>query len=374
MIFDDDPSVGALVSDVCRGRGYSVEHHMSAAGIVEIVRQTQPRLVVLDIMMPGLDGVSACHAIRSHVATRRVKIVMLSSKTSNVDQEAARRAGADLYLTKPFSVEAFARAVVALLGAEAAPVPAAPAAPVSATLFPGGGVVETDGVWLVLDAGAGVGSWIGRQRRAPGEAWMFFSRYDAATTQEIDGAAILLGVGTRLRLAGPDSPDAPLQRLAPRVTRAAGLTRSLPLLQIMREGDQPLWAGASATGFYGLYPGLSMGYRFDLSDRRIVYCPAHVPNPDPAARESHDARKFRGFFKDAHLLVHGFGRARADLGESAAWEAVQDLAASAGARRLALLPLPGTLVPPDLGARAAERGRGAGVETTLVADESSFVL
>jgi len=357
LIFDDDPQVGALVAEIVRGRGLTVEHHLSASGIVGIVREAKPRLIVLDIMMPGLDGLSACHAIRADPATRHVRIVMLTSKTSAVDQETAKRYGADLYLTKPFSVAALSMAVSSLFGeplpADAAP--AAPAAPMTMTVLPGGAVIETGDRWLVLDAGEGVGAWMEAQRTAPREAWIFLSRYSDAAVSELERVGLLLAVGTSVRLAGPDSPDTPLNHMAPRMVRGMRSGRRLPMVHPLREGEISLFPGAFATAFHALHPGLTMGYRFDFPNRRVVYCPAHVPNPDPAQVDGHDARKFRNFFANADMMLHGFERSVSEPGDGAAWEAVQDHAAYAGVRRLMLLPGPGKEARPELGACAAAR-------------------
>ncbi|MFI5361743.1 MAG: response regulator [Elusimicrobiota bacterium] len=357
LIFDDDAGVGTLVAEVVRNCGLTAEHHLTAGGIVDVVREAKPWIVILDVMMPGLDGLSACHAIRANSATRHVKIVMLTSKNSAVDQAAAKRYGADLYLTKPFSISALAATLLSMLGdaAPAAPPPRAPAAPMTMTVLPGGIVLETEGRWFVLDAGAGVGSWIETRKTAPREAFIFLSRYSPDATSELDKTGLLLSVGTTVRVMGPDSPETLLNHLAPRMSRGAGVARSLPLLHPLRESEITLYPGVFATAFYTLYPGLTMGYRLDLPNRKVVYCPAHVPNPDPATADDHDARKFRKLFANADLMLHGFSRSIREPGEGAAWEVVQDHAAYAGVKQLLLFPLPGAAVSPNLAGEAAAR-------------------
>ena len=103
LIFDDDPGVGALIGEVLRGRGLSSVHFPSGAGVVQIVKDAHPRLVVLDIMMPGVDGLTACRSIRETPATRHVKIIVLTAKHFEADREAAKRYGADLFVNKPFN-------------------------------------------------------------------------------------------------------------------------------------------------------------------------------------------------------------------------------------------------------------------------------
>jgi CheY-like chemotaxis protein len=357
LIFDDDLEVGSLVSEVVRGCGFTVAHHLTAGGIIDVVREAKPQIVILDVMMPGLDGLSACHAIRASFATRHVRIVMLTSKTSAVDQAAAKRYGADLYLTKPFSVSALAATLTSMLGAAAPPPPPpkAPAAPMTMAVAPGGIVLETEGRWFVLDAGAGVGPWIESQRSAPSEAWVFLSRYSPEASADLEKVGLLLAVGTSVRVMGPDSPEAFLNHLVPRLSRGAGVKRSLPLLHPLREGEISLFPGVFATAFYTLYPGLTMGYRLDFPNRRVVYCPAHIPHPDPATADAHDARKFRKIFANTDLMLHGFSRSIQEPGDGAAWEVVQDHAAYAGVKQLLLFPLPGTRTAAGLADEVAER-------------------
>ena len=70
LIFDDDPSVGDLMSELLRGRGLTVSHFLSGAGVVQLVQENKPKLVILDIMMPGMDGLTACRTLKSNPATR----------------------------------------------------------------------------------------------------------------------------------------------------------------------------------------------------------------------------------------------------------------------------------------------------------------
>ncbi len=375
LIFDDDPGVGSLVADLVRGWGLTVEHHLSAGGIVEIVRAARPRIVVLDIMMPGLDGLSACRAIRADPSTRHVKTVMLTSKASELDQETAKRYGADSYVTKPFSVPALSGTLSALLGMDlAAEVPKTPAPPVAVTVMAGGAVLECGDLWVVLDAGAGVGRWIESRRTPPREVWLLLSRYEPAALAELDAVGLLLAVGTRLRLAGPDTPESPLQRLAPRLSRAAGVTRVLPLLHPLREGELALAPGATATALYAQHPGTTMAYRLDFSGRRVVFCPAHAPGDGAAARESHDFKKFRDFFSGVDLLVHGFARSADQAGTGASWESVVDLAAAAGVRSLLLTPLPGAALPGGLAESVRARAAARGLDAAPAEGEPRLVL
>ena len=225
----------------------------------------------------------------------------------------------------------------------------------SLTLVPGGIVMETEGRWFMLDAGTGVGAWIEAQRAMPRDAWVFLSRYAPDAMSELERMGLLLERGMTVRLMGPDSPEAHLNHVARRLSRGTGVARALPLLHPLRESEISLFPGVFATAFYTLYPGLTMGYRLDMPNRRVLYCPAHIPNPDPATADGHDARKFRKIFANADLMLHGFARSLREPGEGAAWEVVQDHAAYAGVKQLLLFPLPGTTIAPGMAADVAAR-------------------
>jgi DNA-binding response OmpR family regulator len=70
---------------------------------LELVKQSLPDLVILDVMMPGIDGLTVCQRLRSDEATADLPIIMLSARTQPDAIEAGLRAGATMYLTKPVS-------------------------------------------------------------------------------------------------------------------------------------------------------------------------------------------------------------------------------------------------------------------------------
>ena len=161
LIFDDDPSVGDLMGELLRGRGVTVSHFLSGAGVVQLVQENKPKLVILDIMMPGMDGLTACRTLKSNPATRGAKIAILTAKNYLEDQQAAMRYGADLFLHKPFDPGLFASSIGRMLGlSEAAAPPVAPAPPVIVTIFPGCVIMETTGLLMLFDAGKGLKGWI----------------------------------------------------------------------------------------------------------------------------------------------------------------------------------------------------------------------
>lgn len=385
LIFEDDPTVGDLAADVLRQKGLTVGHYLSGAGVLELVREGRPRLVVLDIMMPGMDGLSACRAIRSDPATRHVKIVILTAKDSRADQETARRYGADLFLRKPFESKAFDRSIGQLLGFPQAPdeglLSRPPAPPVSAVVLPGAAALQTADLWVLFDAGPGLADWVHRQSRPPREAWLLLSRYEEEVLTDAGAGGVLLAAGCRVKLGGPDDPDHRLQRVAPRLGRGLPGVRATPLLYPQREGEFSLGDGAVAASCYTQHPGTTLAYRVEAGGRKMVYCPAHEVRFDQESWRGHEAWKFRKFFSQADLLIHGYRRSLADPRPTdergaAAWEPVVDLAAEAGVRRLALVPLPAAAPIPGLESLANDRvaRRGAQLAVSVVTAPHRFIL
>ena len=104
LVVDDDPFIRRLIATTLEDVA-EFEIHEAANGIeaLEVARRQRPSLVFLDIDMPGIDGIDACRQLRADGATSATTIVMLTAADGDAVQREAAAAGADLYLTKPFS-------------------------------------------------------------------------------------------------------------------------------------------------------------------------------------------------------------------------------------------------------------------------------
>lgn len=99
LVVDDDVALAEMLGIVLRGEGYEPLHCADGGRALAVFRESRPDLVLLDIMLPGLDGVQVCRLIR---AESGVPIVMLTARTDTVDVVAGLEAGADDYVMKPF--------------------------------------------------------------------------------------------------------------------------------------------------------------------------------------------------------------------------------------------------------------------------------
>ncbi len=96
---DDDTALAEMLGIVLRGEGFEPVFCADGSGALEVFRATRPDLVLLDLMLPGHDGIEVCRQIRSESG---VPIVMLTAKTDTVDVVLGLESGADDYVVKPF--------------------------------------------------------------------------------------------------------------------------------------------------------------------------------------------------------------------------------------------------------------------------------
>lgn len=125
LIIEDHAEIRRLLRWALEPDGHELIEATNGQSGLERLKATAPDLVLLDVMMPGdLDGYQVCERIRSDPKFQRTPIVMISARSSDNDRRAATRAGADAYITKPFSPMTVSRAVEKLLS-QRVPAPTA---------------------------------------------------------------------------------------------------------------------------------------------------------------------------------------------------------------------------------------------------------
>ncbi|HEY8207949.1 MAG TPA: response regulator transcription factor [Myxococcaceae bacterium] len=125
LVVDDDPHLREVVGFALGQAGYAVEEVADGRAALEAFRRRPPALLVLDVMMPEMDGLEVCRAVRQQ---SRVPIIFLSSRDDEVDRILGLELGGDDYVSKPFSPRELVARVKAVLRRQVA-VEAAPAAP-----------------------------------------------------------------------------------------------------------------------------------------------------------------------------------------------------------------------------------------------------
>ncbi|MDO5662995.1 MAG: MtrAB system response regulator MtrA [Brachybacterium sp.] len=102
LVVDDDAAIAEMVSIVLRGKGFDVVTYADAVSALDAFPRVRPDVVLLDLMLPGMDGIEACRRLRR---SSGVPIIMLTARTDTADVVEGLEAGADDYLTKPFEPE-----------------------------------------------------------------------------------------------------------------------------------------------------------------------------------------------------------------------------------------------------------------------------
>ena len=105
LIAEDDPVIRLAVRQLLEAEGYTCAEAEDGREAVEIAQQCLPHLVLLDLMMPEVDGFTAAEQLRSHPQTRDIPIHCLTALDFPAARRAAERSGCEVFLTKPFDME-----------------------------------------------------------------------------------------------------------------------------------------------------------------------------------------------------------------------------------------------------------------------------
>jgi two-component system, OmpR family, alkaline phosphatase synthesis response regulator PhoP len=115
LIVDDEPNILPSLQFLMKKHGYEVRTAKDGEEAITEISRAAPDLVLLDVMMPKIDGFSICQQIRANPAWNDVRIIMLTARGRDVEREKGLALGADDYITKPFSTkDAIARVEAAL--------------------------------------------------------------------------------------------------------------------------------------------------------------------------------------------------------------------------------------------------------------------
>jgi CheY-like chemotaxis protein len=111
LVVDDDPNSIDIVRTYLESRGYSVATAMDGKEALAKIEEVRPALVLLDVMMPGMDGWEVARVIKNHPSFGDVRVVMLTARSDFTDKHEGLRAGADDYIVKPIELEELGKRV-----------------------------------------------------------------------------------------------------------------------------------------------------------------------------------------------------------------------------------------------------------------------
>jgi DNA-binding response OmpR family regulator len=116
LVVDDEIYIVHILDFSLGMEGYEVVTALDGEQALEKAQSEKPDLIVLDIMMPKLDGYETCKRLKADAATQDIPVILLSAKGRNIDQKVGFEVGADDYITKPFSPRKLVERINAILG------------------------------------------------------------------------------------------------------------------------------------------------------------------------------------------------------------------------------------------------------------------
>ena len=146
LVVEDDPDIADLIARYLTNAGHRVDRLSSGADVMTRLRKEAVDLVVLDLMLPGLDGLRVCEVMRAAPETAAIPVIMLTARGEEADRVSGLELGADDYVTKPFSPKELTARVAALLRRTARP-------PASGIVRYGSITIDSDRHQVMLDGG-----------------------------------------------------------------------------------------------------------------------------------------------------------------------------------------------------------------------------
>jgi DNA-binding response OmpR family regulator len=115
LVVEDDPDIANLIRHYLEKSGHTVQNLTTGAGVLTRLRADPADLVILDLMLPEIDGLAICQAMRNDPAMARIPVIMVTARGDEADRVAGFELGTDDYVTKPFSPKELSARVTALL-------------------------------------------------------------------------------------------------------------------------------------------------------------------------------------------------------------------------------------------------------------------
>ena len=116
MVVDDNPDIITIVKTILEGKGYNVLSASSGQELLNLLNNQKPDLIILDIMMPEMDGLEVLGRLKGITETASIPVILLTAKVQYEDVLGGYKLGADYYITKPFTSTQLVNGINLLLG------------------------------------------------------------------------------------------------------------------------------------------------------------------------------------------------------------------------------------------------------------------
>ena len=120
LLVDDEPEIQVIIRSRLTAAGYDVIIAQDGQEGLDMARSEAPDAVLLDLMIPKLDGFKVCRMLKFDKAFENIPVIIFSARGSDADKKMAEQVGANAYMVKPFNLEVFFQTIQRLLGPQAA--------------------------------------------------------------------------------------------------------------------------------------------------------------------------------------------------------------------------------------------------------------
>lgn len=355
LIVDDDPIQANLLRETLGDLGFSARVLPDGSRVIEEAGRAKPRLVIMDVIMPGIDGLSLCMKLQPLLSGWGANVVIASGKDRRREEPRALKAGAAAFLQKPFRLSDLRRELDKLLGppgiSPAAPStvlavrywgtrgpgPKATPASVFGSRGPCVSIGLASGEIYVFDAGTGIRPCAQALAAAQAtSATLLLTHYHASHVEGLKGLALLGKPGFSLRIMGPLDPETNLAEFC------GGLGAKATLQPFtLEEKSYRLGNDVRLSAIYTNHPSTTLAFAFETASRKIVYCPDADLPAEGEVEVGNSLERLRGFAQGADLLVFDSHFLPEDVAAGreeghSSWPAAVRLASAAGVRRLSL--------------------------------------
>lgn len=350
IIVDDDPMVGELSRDLLTDEGYKVLLIQDSMEAISTIKHYKPRLVIADIMMPGITGMDICKELKSDPLSKNIKVIIASGKAFLSEKQKAFQLGADFFLQKPYDVNTFSKTVKDILEETSSAPPPPPSAPIQiiseeetivrmSDLTPGTirlqiwgarGLpsvipnspskygrqtscisVETKDNLFILDAGTGIiplGKEIITKKTYYKDIWIFITHFHLDHIIGLGNFPPIQNPNFSIHIAGANDPERSLKQMAQSAFYSSySLAKQPPKAKIdlyeLLEDNYELMPGIKLTTMYANHPTSTLIYSFEMFGKKIVYAPDSEIWGEATAFQDYDER-LGIFSKDADIFIH----------------------------------------------------------------------
>ncbi|MBI4054909.1 MAG: response regulator [Elusimicrobia bacterium] len=377
IIIDDDPIVGQLTFDILQEAGFQTQLLQEGRKLLELAKRVRPRAILLDIMMPGIDGLSLCRMIRKETELKDSKIVIISAKAFPLDKERAYQQGADLFIEKPYNIDTLAPKIAAIIGPPHTPTIKTPAPP--PTRPPTLQTAQLE-IWgcrgiaplstgqqsrygsrtpcisleipgsplIILDAGTGILPLGEMLVKSPAHQRLkiLLTHFHLDHIQGLGTFACARDSRCTLEIYGPDDPERDLKEMVREIFTSVLSPMANPpkaRLEIhpIAEGTAELGPQIQLHALYTFHPSTTLAFALEFSGKKIIYCPDSEVQIEPGTAFLDYTEKLTRFCENADILIHDAQYTPEDyqkhkqLGHSS-WEMALELGLQAKAKKLLL--------------------------------------